>query len=117
MTEEEETDAEGNQILDIIGDIEITQEQLLFFEDAIIGGIDGLTAYYAAECRQGMMTTTTGAFRLAENTDLLDPTSIMKMSLAMTNLLEGVNIVTAYCDFTAMIDSLMEVFAVENIST
>lgn len=63
------------------------------------------------------MSSVTGAFRLAENTDILDPTQIMKMTLALTNAMEGINVVTAYCDFTAMIDSIMEIFQVENITT
>merc|ERR1711918_313331 len=42
---------------------------------------------------------------------------IMKMSLAVTNLMEGVNVVTAYCDFTAMIDSFAEIFNFANITT
>ena len=117
ITEDEEVDEEGNDILDIIGDLEITAEQLQFFEDALIGGIDGLTAYYAAECRQGMMTSVTGGFRLAENTDILNPSEIMKMTLAVTNLMEGVNVVTAYCDFNAMVNSIGELFAFEEIST
>jgi hypothetical protein len=73
ITEDEEVDENGNAIMDVIGNINISKEQLNFFEDALIGGIDGLTAYYAAECRQGMMSSVTGAFRLAENTDLLNP--------------------------------------------
>jgi hypothetical protein len=39
----------------------------------------------------------------------------MKMSLALTNMMEGVNVVTAYCDFTSMVDSIMEIFSVEQI--
>jgi len=85
-------------------------DKLGFFEDALIGSIDGLTAYFAAECRSGMITTTQGAFSLAQNTDFLNPSNIMKMSLAITNLMEGVNVVTAYCDFTALIDSFAEIF-------
>lgn len=76
-----------------------------------------MTAYFADECRSGLITTTTGAFSLAANTDFLNPSNIMKMSLAVTNLMEGVNVVTAYCDFTALIDSVTEIFNFGNIST
>jgi len=64
-----------------------------------------------------MMTSVTGGFRLAENTDILNPSQIMKMTLAVTNLMEGVNVVTAYCDFNAMINSIGELFSVESFST
>jgi hypothetical protein len=79
ITEDEEVNEEGIDVMEIIGNIDISPEQLAFFEDALIGGIDGLTAYYAAECRQGLMASVTGAFRLAENTDLLNPSQLMKM--------------------------------------
>lgn len=76
-----------------------------------------MTAFFADECRSGLITTTSGAFGLAANTDFLDPSNIMKMSLAVTNLMEGVNVVTAYCDFTALIDSITELFNFSSITT
>ena len=100
-----------------IDEAELLAETLKFAEDALLGAIVGLTAYFANECREGLMTTISGAFRLTENSNFLDPSAITKMSLAVTNLLEGVNVVTAYCDFTAMTDSITEIFNFENITT
>ena len=100
-----------------IDEAELLAETLKFAEDAMLGGIVGLTAYFANECREGLMTTISGAFRLTENSNFLDPSAITKMSLAVTNLLEGVNVVTAYCDFSAMTDSISEIFNFEHIST
>lgn len=88
-----------------------------FIEDTSLGVISGMTAYFAAECREGLMTTIDGGFRLTENSNFLDPAALMKMSLAVTNLMEGFNIVTAYCDFTALVDSLTEIFNFENIDS
>jgi hypothetical protein len=32
-------------------------------------------------------------------------------------MMEGVNVVTAYCDFTAMVESVSELFSAEDLST
>jgi hypothetical protein len=117
VTEDETVNEEGFDVMEVMGNIDLSPEQLLFFEDALIGGIDGLTAYYAAECRQGLLASVSGAFRLTENTDFLDPSQLMKMQLAVTNVMEGVNVVTAYCDFTAMIESVSELFSVDDITS
>merc|ERR1719163_1373197 len=46
---------------------------LQFLETMVVGIIDGMTAFFAGECRGGLNSSVSGAFRVLQHTDFLNP--------------------------------------------
>ena len=70
-----------------------------FVMDVIFGVIDALTSIFAQTCSSGIITAVGSVGQLVDSFGL-DPRKLMKVSIAIANLLEGWNVIYANCDFT-----------------
>ena len=72
----------------------------VYYEQMLLGIIDGTTGGFNASCRSGLAETVRSAFALMDNVDIYDPRKVSKFSLANIGLTEATNVVYAFCDIS-----------------
>ena len=74
----------------------------IYYEQMLLGIIDGTTGGFNAECRGGLAQCVQSFFALIANIDIYDPRKISKFSLANIGLTESTNVVYAFCDVSQL---------------
>ena len=74
----------------------------VYYEQLLLGIIDGTTGGFNAACRGGLAESVRSAFALMANVDIYDPRKLSKFSLANIGLTEATNVVYAYCDISQL---------------
>lgn len=69
-----------------------------FFEQILLGVIDGTTSGFNDDCRSGLAESVRGLFTIWANIGIYDPRKLSKFTMATTTFTEATNIVYAYCD-------------------
>lgn len=72
-----------------------------YLEMILLGTIEGLTADWASDCRDGMFNVINSAFRLVNFSALWLPQNTMKFGISLNDLFASTNMVYATCDFSA----------------
>ena len=73
-----------------------------YYQAILLGLIQGLTAGFSVNCRDGLALAVTSAFTIYRNREVYDPRKTMKFTLATNNFSEASNTAYAYCDITSL---------------
>jgi len=79
--------------------LEQAKQQSVYIETILYGVVEALTSVFSTNCFNGIITAIGSVKQLLDNFGL-DPRKVMKVSIAIANLLEGWNVIYANCDFT-----------------
>ena len=85
-----------------------------YWEQAIFGFIDGITAPYNTNCNDALKTTNDSLFRIWQYKLVMVPTNTAKLQLAGNGFTTGTSNVYAYCDFTALYGEFAQFADYEN---
>ena len=77
-----------------------------YYENMLLGSIDGLTSGFNDDCRGGLAETVRSFFDVLNNIEIYKPDQVAKFNLANVNLVEATNVVYAMCDITSLTDQL-----------
>lgn len=76
-----------------------------YSRDILLGLIDGTTTAFNTDCQTGMKGSVTSAFNLATyGLTFYQPSSLVKTQMSVNDVMTAVNSVTAYCNFTLMLN-------------
>ena len=76
-----------------------------YSRDILLGLIDGTTTAFNTDCQTGMKGSVTSAFNLATyGSTFYMPSSLVKVQMSVNDVMTAVNSVTAYCNFTLMLN-------------
>ena len=76
-----------------------------YSRDILLGLIDGTTTAFNTDCQTGMKGSVTSAFNLATyGLTFYKPSSLVKTQMSVNDVMTAVNSVTAYCNFTLMLN-------------
>jgi hypothetical protein len=76
-----------------------------YTRDILLGLIDGTTSEFNKDCQNGMKGSVTSAFNLATyGSTVYMPSSLVKVQMSVNDVMTAVNSVTAYCNFTLMLN-------------
>ena len=74
-----------------------------YYENLLLGVIDGFTSNFNEQCRSGLAETVRNGFSVVNNIEIYDPRKVAKFNIANVGLTEATNIVYAYCDVSHLI--------------
>ena len=76
-----------------------------YSRDILLGLIDGTTTAFNTDCQTGMKGSVTSAFNLATyGLSFYKPSSTIKVQMSVNDVMTAFNSVTAYCNFTIMLN-------------
>ena len=76
-----------------------------YSRDILLGLIDGTTTVFNTDCQSGMKGSVTSTFNLATyGSTIYMPSSLVKTQMSLNDVMTAVNSVTAYCNFTLMLN-------------
>jgi len=85
-----------------------------YYEDLLLGIIDGTTGSFNGDCRGGLAETVRSTFSVLDNIDIYDPRKLSKFSLSNVGLTEATNVVYAYCDVSHLVSQFVNLADYEN---
>ena len=76
-----------------------------YTRDVLLGVIDGVTGQFNEDCQNGLKGSVTSSFNLATyGLSVYMPSSMIKTQMSVNDLMTAFNSVTAYCNFTLMLN-------------
>lgn len=82
------------------------QAQSVFYENLLLGMIDGFTIGFNDSCRSGLAQSVRSGFDILNNIAIYNPTKTAKFTIANNGFTEASNLVYAYCDTSALVANL-----------
>ena len=76
-----------------------------YTRDILLGLIDGVTGQFNDDCKNGLKGSVVSGFNLATyGSTFYLPSSLIKTQMSVNDVMTAVNSVTAYCNFTLMLN-------------
>ena len=76
-----------------------------YTRDILLGVIDGVTGQFNDDCKNGLKGSVVSTFNLATyGSTIYLPSSLIKTQMSVNDVMSAVNSVTAYCNFTLMLN-------------